>query len=101
MTFIVEGRPFYAHKIALLASSEIFRTMFDGHYREKDATQIPIPNVRWPVFHAMMSCIYTGGWWGVGVATAARAVAQRGQPNRAGVPEVASEPLHPGCAQAP
>eukprot|EP00887_Chlorella_sp_A99_P002122 scaffold21.g2122.t1 len=60
VTFVVEGRPFYAHKIALLASSEIFRTMFDGHYREKDASQIPIPNVRWPVFRAMMTCIYTG-----------------------------------------
>lgn len=60
VTFVVEGRPFHAHKIALLASSEIFRTMFDGHYREKDADKIPIPNVRWPVFHAMMTCIYTG-----------------------------------------
>lgn len=30
VTFIVEGRPFHAHRIALLASSEIFKTMFDG-----------------------------------------------------------------------
>lgn len=35
VTFIVEGRPFLAHKVQLLNSSEIFRTMFDGHYREK------------------------------------------------------------------
>lgn len=27
---------------------------------QQDAAQIPIPNVRWPVFHAMMTCIYTG-----------------------------------------
>lgn len=38
VTFVVDGRPFHAHKIALLASSEIFRTMFDGHYREKVGT---------------------------------------------------------------
>lgn len=35
VTFVVEGRPFLAHKVQLLNSSEIFRTMFDGHYREK------------------------------------------------------------------
>lgn len=28
ITFHVEGRPFYAHRIALLASSEAFRAMF-------------------------------------------------------------------------
>lgn len=28
VTFNVEGRPFYAHRIALLASSEAFRAMF-------------------------------------------------------------------------
>lgn len=27
--FLVEGRPFYAHRIALLASSEAFRAMFN------------------------------------------------------------------------
>ncbi|KAI7836949.1 hypothetical protein COHA_009198 [Chlorella ohadii] len=58
--FIVEGRPFFAHRIALLASSEIFKTMFDGHYREKDASTIPIPNIRWEVFEKMMHCVYTG-----------------------------------------
>lgn len=60
VTFLVEGRPFYAHRIALLTSSDIFRSMFDGDYREKDAATIPIPNIRWEVFEAMMHCIYTG-----------------------------------------
>ena len=35
--------------------------MFDGHYREKDASTIPIPNIRWEVFEKMMYCCYTGG----------------------------------------
>lgn len=60
VTFVVEGQEFYAHRIALLASSEIFKSMFDGNYKEKEAASIPIPNIRWPVFTAMMECIYTG-----------------------------------------
>ena len=60
VTFVVEGRPFHAHRIALLGSSEIFRSMFDGHYREKDASTIPIPNIRYEVFERMMQCTYTG-----------------------------------------
>jgi BTB/POZ domain len=60
VTFLVEGRNFYAHRIALLASSDMFKAMFDGHYREKEASVIPIPNIRHKVFEAMMRCIYTG-----------------------------------------
>jgi hypothetical protein len=60
VTFLVEGRPFHAHRIALLASSDTFRAMFDGHYREREAPSIPIPNIRWAAFEAMMRCVYTG-----------------------------------------
>jgi len=60
VTFVVDGATFHAHRIALLASSDTFRAMFDGHYREKEAARIPIPNIRWPVFEAMMTCVYTG-----------------------------------------
>ncbi|RVX20942.1 ARM repeat protein interacting with ABF2 [Vitis vinifera] len=47
VTFLVEGKRFYAHRICLLASSDAFRAMFDGGYREKDAQDIEIPNIRW------------------------------------------------------
>ncbi|XP_010024365.2 ARM REPEAT PROTEIN INTERACTING WITH ABF2 isoform X2 [Eucalyptus grandis] len=60
VTFLVEGRRFYAHRICLLASSDAFRAMFDGGYREKDARDIEIPNIRWEVFELMMRFIYTG-----------------------------------------
>ena len=56
----LQGRKFHAHRIALLASSDTFRAMFDGHYKEKEASQIPIPNIRFCVFESMMRCIYTG-----------------------------------------
>ncbi|XP_057423893.1 ARM REPEAT PROTEIN INTERACTING WITH ABF2 [Lotus japonicus] len=60
VTFLVEGKRFYAHRICLLASSDAFRAMFDGGYREKDARDIEIPNIRWEVFEMMMRFIYTG-----------------------------------------
>lgn len=60
VTFLVEGRKFYCHRIALLASSDTFKCMFDGHYREKEASIIPIPNFSYAIFEAMMRCIYTG-----------------------------------------
>ncbi|XP_027367888.1 ARM REPEAT PROTEIN INTERACTING WITH ABF2-like [Abrus precatorius] len=60
VTFLVEGKRFYAHRICLLASSDAFRAMFDGGYREKDARDIEIPNIRWEVFELMMRFIYCG-----------------------------------------
>ncbi|KAH1223114.1 ARM REPEAT PROTEIN INTERACTING WITH ABF2 [Glycine max] len=60
VTFLVEGKRFYAHRICLLASSDAFRAMFDGGYREKEARDIEIPNIRWEVFEPMMRFIYTG-----------------------------------------
>ena len=60
VTFIVDGQPFYAHRIMLLASSDTFRAMFDGGYKEREAQHIEIPNISRPVFEAMMQCIYTG-----------------------------------------
>ncbi|KAL0389506.1 UNVERIFIED_CONTAM: arm repeat protein interacting with a, partial [Sesamum calycinum] len=60
VTFLVEGKRFYAHRICLLASSDAFRAMFDGGYREKDAKDIEIPNIRWDIFELMIRYIYTG-----------------------------------------
>jgi hypothetical protein len=60
VTFSVEGRPFYAHRIALLASSEAFRAMFGQEFREKDASVIDIPNIGYDTFTAMMRYIYVG-----------------------------------------
>lgn len=73
------GSRFYAHRIALLASSDAFRAMFDGgyrvcilclrfaellliigsvvtfiHFQEKEAKDIEIPNISWKVFELMM-----------------------------------------------
>uniref|UniRef100_A0A383W3D1 BTB domain-containing protein n=1 Tax=Tetradesmus obliquus TaxID=3088 RepID=A0A383W3D1_TETOB len=58
--FLVEGRPFYAHRIALLASSEAFRAMFNQGFRESEASSIDIPNISYETFTAMMRYIYVG-----------------------------------------
>ncbi|XVF32582.1 hypothetical protein REPUB_Repub17cG0094500 [Reevesia pubescens] len=60
VTFVVEGKRFYAHRICLLASSDAFRAMFDCGYRERDAKDVEIPNIKWDVFLLMMRFIYTG-----------------------------------------
>ncbi|ESW34422.1 hypothetical protein PHAVU_001G151300 [Phaseolus vulgaris] len=59
ITFLVEGRTFYAHRDCLV-SSDIFRAMFDGSYREREAKNVVIPNIKWDVFELMMRFIYTG-----------------------------------------
>ena len=33
--------------------------MFDGHYKEKEASIIPVPNISFQVFEKMMRAIYT------------------------------------------
>ncbi|KAF8058408.1 hypothetical protein HT031_005532 [Scenedesmus sp. PABB004] len=58
--FLVEGRPFYAHRIALLASSEAFRAMFNQGFRESEAASIDIPNIGYGTFTCMMRYIYCG-----------------------------------------
>ncbi|RDX70738.1 Arm repeat protein with ABF2, partial [Mucuna pruriens] len=59
VTFVVEGRSFYARRDCLL-SSDIFRAMFDGSYREREAKNIVIPDIKWDVFELMLRYIYTG-----------------------------------------
>nr|GEW22122.1 hypothetical protein [Tanacetum cinerariifolium] len=60
VTFVIGGKRFYAHRICLHSSSDAFRAMFDGGYKERDAKDIEIPNIRWDVFELMMRFIYTG-----------------------------------------
>lgn len=40
--------------------SWLCRAMFDGHYKEKEASVIPVPNISFEVFESMMRAIYTG-----------------------------------------
>ncbi|KAL2238871.1 UNVERIFIED_CONTAM: hypothetical protein Sindi_1078800 [Sesamum indicum] len=60
LSLIVYSCECFVNRICLLASSDAFRAMFDGGYREKDAKDIEIPNIRWDIFELMIRYIYTG-----------------------------------------
>jgi N-acetylneuraminic acid mutarotase len=60
VTFIVEGKPFYGHKVILSLLSEKFRSMFSLGMKESNQNQIPINHISYPVFAAICQYLYTG-----------------------------------------
>jgi hypothetical protein len=58
VTFMVDGAPFYTHRAQLEASSDLLANGRDRKLRPNHP--IEIPNIRRPVFEAMMRCVYTG-----------------------------------------
>eukprot|EP00727_Mastigamoeba_balamuthi_P006838 m51a1_g2775 hypothetical protein (542) ;mRNA; f:1037000-1039273 len=61
ITFIIENKRVFAHKCILAARNrDFFQKMFLGPLRESTAREIPIPDVRYPVFVALLEYIYTG-----------------------------------------
>lgn len=68
ITFLVEGRKFHAHRIALLASSDAFRAMFSGGYREKvgDTSDRCSPDTLHAEVHLYV-LVFVGGLGALGV----------------------------------
>lgn len=61
VTFVVEGRRVYGHKLILSIVSDCFRAMFMTGFRESEANaEIEIPDSSYDAFMAMMEYIYTG-----------------------------------------
>lgn len=62
VTFLVEGRKVYGHKLVLSTVSDCFRAMFMTGFRESGSgeTTIEIPNCSYGSFVTMMEYIYTG-----------------------------------------
>lgn len=60
ISFLVEGRVVYAHKVVLSLLSERFRAMFSGGFRETSQSQIEI-DMDYRIFMRMMEYLYTGG----------------------------------------
>lgn len=84
VTFIVEGREIYGHKLILSLVSDCFQAMFTtkhgggtGGFRESssDCTEIEIPNCTYDAFLTMIEYIYTGETPKVDVAVASTGVA--------------------------
>lgn len=61
VVFVVEDKPFYAHKIALTAKSAAFHAMFDSDCMEGrgGVPTITIPHIPLAVFETMVSFLYT------------------------------------------
>lgn len=58
ITFVVEGRPVYAHKILCMRCT-YFKAMLTGEMKESRAAEIVLPDVRHPIFLAMLEYLYT------------------------------------------
>jgi len=58
VTFFVEGKPVYAHKLLCVRCS-YFRAMFEGQMREAQQKTITINNVSYRVFLALLEYLYT------------------------------------------
>jgi len=60
ISFLVDGRVIYAHKIVLCSQSDRFRAMFTSGFRESKEKQIEIDGMTADVFMVMMDYLYTG-----------------------------------------
>ncbi|KAJ7998107.1 hypothetical protein DPEC_G00219130 [Dallia pectoralis] len=60
VTFMVEGKPFYAHRVLLITASDRFKSLLaaSGQDGKKD---IEINDIKYNVFQMMMSYLYCGG----------------------------------------
>lgn len=60
VTFMVEGKPFYAHRLVLSVMSEHYRAMFKSGMKESRETVIPVPGVSYKLFTELMTYFYSG-----------------------------------------
>ncbi|XP_022455623.1 ankyrin repeat and BTB/POZ domain-containing protein BTBD11 isoform X3 [Delphinapterus leucas] len=60
VTFLVEGRPFYAHKVLLFTASPRFKALLSNK-PTNDNTCIEIGYVKYPIFQLVMQYLYYGG----------------------------------------
>ncbi|KAM4839688.1 ankyrin repeat- and BTB/POZ domain-containing protein 3 isoform X2 [Urocitellus parryii] len=60
VTFLVEGRPFYAHKVLLFTASPRFKALLSSK-PANDSPCIEIGYVKYPIFQLVMQYLYYGG----------------------------------------
>uniref|UniRef100_A0A8C1V9C2 Ankyrin repeat and BTB (POZ) domain containing 2b n=1 Tax=Cyprinus carpio TaxID=7962 RepID=A0A8C1V9C2_CYPCA len=63
VTFLVEGKPFYAHGVLLLTASNRFKSLLalNGTDSTQPRKEIEISNIKYNIFQMMMSYLYCGG----------------------------------------
>uniref|UniRef100_A0A7N6B3I3 BTB domain-containing protein n=1 Tax=Anabas testudineus TaxID=64144 RepID=A0A7N6B3I3_ANATE len=60
VTFLVEGKPFYAHKVLLFTASPRFKSLLQNRPAAEN-TCIEISHVKYNIFHLVMQNLYCGG----------------------------------------
>ncbi|XP_067345795.1 ankyrin repeat and BTB/POZ domain-containing protein 3-A isoform X2 [Channa argus] len=60
VTFLVEGKPFYAHKVLLFTASPRFKSLLQNRPAAEN-TCIEISHVKYSIFHLVMQYLYCGG----------------------------------------
>ncbi|XP_033127262.1 ankyrin repeat and BTB/POZ domain-containing protein 2-like [Anneissia japonica] len=60
VTFIIEGRPFYAHKIILVTASKRFKAMLSDKFTEGNQPCVEIVDFRYQIFKLIMQYLYYG-----------------------------------------
>lgn len=60
VTFLVQGRKVYGHKMVLALVSDCFRAMFTAGFRESSSSEIEITGCSYEAFLAVMEYVYTG-----------------------------------------
>ncbi|CAH2092345.1 unnamed protein product [Euphydryas editha] len=68
VTFRVEGRLFYGHKIVLVSESPRLRAMLAGDAPQASAPLVQINDIRYHIFEQVMKYLYSGGCSGLDVA---------------------------------
>jgi leucine-zipper-like transcriptional regulator 1 len=71
VTFIVQGRTVYGHKMILAIVSDCFRAMFTAGFRESSSSEIEITDCSYDAFLAVMEYIYTGAHPKIAAASSA------------------------------
>eukprot|EP00063_Salmo_salar_P088141 XP_014062976.1 PREDICTED: ankyrin repeat and BTB/POZ domain-containing protein BTBD11-A-like isoform X2 [Salmo salar] len=60
VTFLVEGKPFYAHKVLLFTASARFKSLLQNRPAAEN-TYIEISHVKYNIFQLVMQYLYCGG----------------------------------------
>lgn len=61
VSFRVEGRLFYAHKLVLVTASSRFQSMLNSRFCEGSPPVLQINDIRYDIFQLVMSYLYNGG----------------------------------------
>ncbi|KAM7396479.1 hypothetical protein PAMP_019515 [Pampus punctatissimus] len=62
VTFVVEGKPFYGHRVLLITASDRFKSLLASFGSDGSPNkEIEISDVKYNIFQMMMSYLYCGG----------------------------------------